>query len=87
MNETHASEPSDPVERADARRIAKADGDDVTVHDDDTVEQRPHGNMDSTLLPKGKDHPNERPYVPEHDKVDPDTDPQEEPRGKDDLGA
>lgn len=78
---------ADPVERADARRIAKEDGNDVTVHKDGTVEQRPHGNMDSTLLPKGKDHPEEGAYLPEHDGVNPDTDAQVKPRGKDDLGA
>lgn len=87
MSTPDNNEPSDPVERADARRATKQDGDDVTVHDDGTVEQRPHGNMDSTLLAKGKDHPEQGPYVPEHDKVDPDVDPEEAPRSKDDLGA
>ena len=68
------SEPSDPVERADQRRQAVGNGD-VTQNADGTIEQRPHGNMDETLVPKGKDHPEEGPYVPENDGVDPDTTP------------
>ncbi|WP_144110278.1 DUF2382 domain-containing protein [Paraburkholderia sp. BCC1886] len=64
-------EPSDPVERADQRRQAVGNGD-VTEKADGTIEQRPHGNMDETLVPKGKDHPEQGPYVPEHDGVDPD---------------
>jgi hypothetical protein len=67
-------EPSDPVERADQRRQSTSDGD-VKIQPDGSVEQRPHGNMDETLVPKGKDHPEEGPYVPEHDHVDPDLEP------------
>lgn len=83
-------EPSDPVERADARRIAGQDGHDVTEKADGTIEQHEHGNMDGSLVPKGKDHPDEGPYVPEHDGVDPDTSPDApaaHPTGKSDLGA
>ena len=82
-------EPSDPVERADQRRQTTEQGD-VQVKDDGTVEQRPHGNMDETLVPKGKDHPDEGPVVPEHDHVDPDLEPDSEggpPSGKGDLSA
>lgn len=82
-------EPSDPVERADQRREARGDGD-IIKKPDGTIEQRPHGNMDETLVPKGKDHPDEDPYVPEHDLVDPDTSPDASsvhPKGKSDLGA
>lgn len=46
--------------------------------------------IDETLVPKGKDHPEEGPYVPEHDGVDPDTSPDatsDHPTGKSDLGA
>lgn len=68
------SEPSDPVERADQRRQAVGSGD-VTEKADGSIEQRPHGNMDETLVPKGKDHPGEGPYVPENDGVVPDTTP------------
>jgi hypothetical protein len=69
-----AQEPSDPVERADQRREALGDGD-VKQKRDGTIEQREHGNMDSSLVPKGKDHPEEGPYVPEHDRKDPDLEP------------
>lgn len=82
-------EPSDPVERADQRRNALGDGD-VTEKPDGTIEQRPHRNMDETLVPKGKDDPEEGPYVPEHDGVDPDTSPDassDHPKGKSDFDA
>lgn len=48
---------------------------------DGTIEKRPHGNMDETLVPKGKGNPPEGPYVPEHHGVDPDTshDPSDHP--------
>jgi hypothetical protein len=71
---TMQQEPSDPVERADERRKAIGDGD-VTVKDDGTVEQKEHGSMDASLVPKGKDHPEQGPYVPEHDHLDPDLEP------------
>jgi hypothetical protein len=67
-------EPSDPVERADQRRQSTGDGD-VKIKPDGTVEQRVHGNMDETMVPKGKEHPEEGPYVPEHDHLDPDLEP------------
>jgi len=86
MNERTKEDAADPVERADARRNAQRDGD-VDVRPDGIVQQKPHGNMDSTLLPKGKDHPEQGPYEPEHDKKVPDVDPDAEPRGKDDLSA
>jgi hypothetical protein len=57
------SEPSDPVERADQRQEALGDGD-ITHKPDGTIEQRPHGNMDETLVPKGKDHPRGGPVHP-----------------------
>lgn len=82
-------EPSDPVERADQRRQASGHGD-VEEKSDGTIEQRPHGNMDETLVPKGKDHPDEGPYVPEHDLVDPDSSPdasEDHPRSKPDSAA
>lgn len=67
-------EPSDPVERADKRRNDLGEGD-VKEKSDGTIEQREHGNMDPSLVPKGKDHPEEGPYVPEHDHVDRDVEP------------
>ncbi len=82
-------EPSDPVERADQRRQALGHGD-VTQKPDGAIEQRPHGNMDETVVPKGKDHPEQGPYVPEHDGVDPDTSADActaHPKGKSDSGA
>ena len=85
MTDQKPTEPADPVERADARR-ARQHGNDVKVTSEG-VEQRGHGNMDATQVPKGKEHPKEGPYEPVHDKVVPDTDPDAEPRGKKDLGA
>ena len=81
-------EPSDPVERADQRRETMEEHD-VTVKSDGTVKQRVHGNMDATQVPKGKEHPSEGPYTPEHDHVDPDLepDPKGHPAGKGDLSA
>jgi len=67
-------EPADPVERADRRRDSVKDGD-VTVERDGTVRQKPHGNMDDTLVPKGREHPEQGPYTPEHDHIDPDLEP------------
>jgi hypothetical protein len=85
MTDRTSQEPADPVERADARRAQQQDGDvEVT---NKGVEQRPHGNMDPTLVPKGKDHPEQGPYQPVHDKVSPDTDPAVPPRSKGDIGA
>lgn len=86
MNDRTKEEAADPVERADARRKAQRDGD-VDVRPDGTVEQKPHGNMDSTLVPKGLDHPEQGPYEAEHDKKVPDVDPDAEPHGKGDLPA
>ena len=71
-------EPSDPVERADQRRKAVGSGD-VIEKPDGTIEQREHGSMDASLVPKGKDHPEQGPYTPEHDGVDPDLDPDPDP--------
>ena len=73
---------ADPVERADRRRLQSDDGD-VSVAPDGTVTQKPHGNMDETLVPKGKDHPEQGSYTPEHDHVDPDLQPSADnaPRG------
>lgn len=82
-------EPSDPVQRADERREALGPGD-VKEKADGTIEQREHGNMDPTLVPKGKDHPEQGPYVPEHDHIDPDTEPDagpDHPKGKRDSEA
>ncbi|MEA3111938.1 MAG: hypothetical protein QOG58_1737 [Caballeronia sp.] len=67
-------EPSDPVERADKRREALGQGD-VVEKADGSIEQREHGSMDASLVPKGKDHPEQGAYVPEHDHVDPDLEP------------
>ena len=83
QHESSAQEPyesdfTDPVERADRRRESVTDGD-VEVDADGTVRQKPHGNMDATLVPRGKEHPEQGPYVPEHDRVDPDVDPDVEP--------
>jgi hypothetical protein len=64
-------EPSDPVERADERREAVGSGD-VTENPNGTINQKEHGSMDASLVPKGKDHPEQGAYVPEHDHVDPD---------------
>ena len=69
-----SEEPSDPVERADKRRKAVGAGD-VIEKPDGTIEQREHGSMDASLVPKGKDHPEHGPYVPEHDHIDPDVEP------------
>ncbi|WP_446728053.1 hypothetical protein [Paraburkholderia sp. SG-MS1] len=81
-------EPSDPVERADQRRQSTGDGD-VKIRPDGAVEQRAHGNMDETMVPKGKEHPDEGPYVPEHDHLDPDLEPEsgDEPHVKKDSEA
>jgi hypothetical protein len=82
-------EPSDPVERADKRREEIVDGD-VTENADGTVEQREHGSMDASLVPKGKDHPEQGPYEPEHDHLDPDVEPDASaahPAGKQDSEA
>lgn len=65
------NEPSDPVERADQRRKAIGNGD-VTEKPDGTIEQKEHGSMDASLVPKGVDHPEQGAFVPEHDHVDPD---------------
>ena len=81
--------PNDPVEMAEQRKDAVKDGD-VSVESDGTVHQKPHGNMDETLLAKGKDQPGQGPYVPEHDHVDPDLEPAKDPvraRPKGDLEA
>ena len=82
-------EPSDPVERADQRREAIGEGD-VKEKSDGTIEQREHGNMDASLVPKGKDHPEQGPYTPENDHIDPDVDPaasSDHPRSKPDSEA
>lgn len=68
------NEPSDPVERADQRREKLGAGD-VEEKADGTIRQREHGNMDASLVPKGKDHPEEGAYTPEHDHKDPDLEP------------
>jgi hypothetical protein len=68
------NEPSDPVERADKRRQEVGNGD-VEQKPDGTIRQREHGSMDASLVPKGKDHPDEGPYTPEHDHKDPDLEP------------
>lgn len=68
------SEPSDPVERADERRKAIGSGD-ISEKPDGTIEQKEHGSMDASLVPKGKDHPEQGPYVPEHDHIDPTLEP------------
>jgi hypothetical protein len=75
--DSRTQEPADPVERADQRRENLKDGD-VSVEDDGAVKQKPHGNMDDTLIPKGKDHPEEGPYTPEHDRIDPDLAPDDD---------
>jgi hypothetical protein len=85
MGDDKQQEPADPVERADERRARQQDTD-VKVTPEG-VEQRPHGNMDPTLIPKGKDHPEQGPYEPVHDEVVPDTDPDSAPKGKNDSGA
>jgi hypothetical protein len=72
-----SNEPSDPVERADKRREAIGTGD-VKENADGTIEQREHGSMDASLVPKGKDHPEQGPYTPEHDHVDPDLEPDDD---------
>jgi hypothetical protein len=61
---------ADPVERADRRRESQTDHD-VTIERDGKVVQKPHGNMDETLIPSSKDHPEQGPYEPEHDQLDP----------------
>jgi hypothetical protein len=75
--ESNDKEFTDPVERADHRRESQV-GHDVTVERDGTVAQEPHGNMDETLVARGKDHPEQGPYTPDHDQLDPalQTDPQ-----------
>jgi hypothetical protein len=86
--QTMQREPSDPVERADQRRESLGKGD-VEEKSDGTIEQRGHGSMDPTLVPKGKDHPEQGPYTPEHDHIDPDVepDPTGHPKGKRDNEA
>lgn len=78
-NSPKNAEPSDPVERADKRRQAIGDGD-VRVTRDGEVSQREHGSMDASLVPKGKDHPEQGPYEPEHGHLDPAVEPDEKPR-------
>lgn len=82
-------EPSDPVERADKRREALGAGD-VVEKPDGRIEQKEHGSMDATLVPKGKEHPERGPYEPEHDHKDPDVEPDasaDHPRSKPDSEA
>ncbi|MGF6768689.1 hypothetical protein P3T18_001159 [Paraburkholderia sp. GAS199] len=82
------SGPSDQVERADDRRATLGNGD-VKEESDGIIRQRPHGNMDETLVPRGKSYPEQQPYVPEHDVVGPDSSPDasiEHPHGKEDIG-
>ncbi|SOE47801.1 hypothetical protein SAMN05446927_0242 [Caballeronia arationis] len=67
-------EPSDPIERADKRRERLGAGD-VSQKADGSIEQQEHGSMDASLVPKGKDHPEQGPYQPEHDHLDPDVEP------------
>lgn len=67
-------EPADPVERADKRRADLGNGD-VTIKHDGSVKQKEHGSMDASLVPKDKDHPEQGPYEPEHDHLDPDLEP------------
>jgi hypothetical protein len=31
--------------------------------------------MDATIVPPGPEHPEQGPYIPEHDHVDPDVEP------------
>jgi hypothetical protein len=76
-HEQTGHEPSDPVERAEQRKRSQENGD-VSVGRDGTVRQKPHGNMDETLIPQGKDHPEQGPYTPGHDHVDPDVEPASE---------
>jgi hypothetical protein len=71
------AEPSDPVERADKRREAIGDGD-VIKKPDGTIEQKEHGSMDASLVPKGKDHPEQGAYQPEQDHLYPDSKPESE---------
>jgi hypothetical protein len=61
---------TDPVERADHRRESEYEHD-VTIERDGQVTQEPHGNMDETSVPSGKDHPEQGPHAPEHDQRDP----------------
>lgn len=70
-------EPSDPVERADQRRQEVGEGD-VTEKPDGTIRQKEHGSMDASLVPKGPDHPEQGPFVPEHDHIDPNLEPNSE---------
>jgi hypothetical protein len=42
---------------------------------DGTIEQLEHGDIDPSPVPKGKEDPDEGPYAPEHDHVDPDLEP------------
>jgi hypothetical protein len=48
---------------------------DIDEKSDGAIEQKEHGSMDATLVPKGKDHPELPPYEPEHDHKDPDVEP------------
>ncbi len=73
-NASGSTEPADPVERADRRRENQKDGD-VSVEPDGTVKQKPHGNMDETLIPKGKDPLEHGACAPEHDRIDSDLAP------------
>jgi hypothetical protein len=74
MERNMNKEPSDPVERADQRRQSSGTGD-VSVESDGSVKQKPHGSMDATIVPPGPEHPEQGPYIPEHDHVDPDVEP------------
>ena len=74
-------EPSDPVERADQRRQSSGSGD-VSIESDGSVKQKPHGSMDETMVPPKPEHPEQGPYIPEHDHVDPDVEPPPAPSAR-----
>jgi hypothetical protein len=61
---------ADPVARADHRRESQ-DQHDVTIDNDGAVKQKPHGSMDASAVPRGKEHPEQGPYEPGHDQLDP----------------
>lgn len=73
-----------PADEADPARRSPREGDDVSVDRDGRVQQKPHGNMDETMIPQ-KPEPRKGPYAPARGHLD---DPKDvEPPGKGDLPA
>lgn len=76
-----------PADEADPARNTPAGrdgGNDVSIDKHGNVQQKPHGNMDETMIPQKPD-PDAGPLEPAPGHLDNPKDV--EPRGKDDLSA